>query len=171
MDFDRLGKNTRKILIAALVVTIAFVAGIPGIVLSAVYGIPLLLAFCIACVGGGFYGMPFLWISYGNFVSLKRLMVAVDVENIYKVEDLASHLSKTPAEIREKLKYGIHKRYITDYLLVDDALVLNENRKQRKKIAGNQCRNCGAALVMTDNGLVCPYCGTLFVEDPEPKRN
>ena len=171
MDFKLLQKHTRTLFWAALLVTVAFVAGIPGIVLSAIHGITFLLVICIVFVGGGFYAMPLLWVSYGGKVGFKRLLVAVDTENIYRVEDLAAHLGKTPQEIRSMLKTAIQKRYITDYLFIDDALVLNENRKQRKKIAGNQCRNCGAPLVMTDDGLICPYCGALFVEDvPEDPR-
>ena len=170
MDFKRLKKHTNAWFWASLIVSVAFVAAIPGLVLSAVHGITFLLVICIVCLAGGFYAMPLLWINFGNTVGFKRLLVAVDAENLYSVEELSNHLGKTPAQVRSQLKAAIQKRYITDYLFVDDALVLNENRKQRKKVAGNQCRNCGAPLVMTDDGLVCPYCGALFVEPAEQKK-
>ena len=88
-------KALKKQLILAIVFSCMLVAGVPMIVFGAINmgGLTILMVAGIVFVVLGFYGTPLVWISYGNKVSLKRVVYAVDREHLLTVQEISAQLS------------------------------------------------------------------------------
>lgn len=160
----RLKKRQRKVLAAALIMSVLFVAGIPAIVLGAINKIWAVMILGIICVVAGFYGMPLVWVSYGSGFSLLRVVELVERDNVYTVEEIARQVNSSEKEVLRKIRKALDKRYIEGFLLVDDSrLKLNENIRQQRARAAAKCPNCGAAVEIAEVDANCPYCGTLVL--------
>lgn len=144
--------------------SIGFVLGIPGIVLFAGKS-GILLALSIILVVAGFYGMPMVWIHFGNLGSLKRLVVAVENEYIYDVKNLSLYLNISEKETINRIQTCIKKQYITGYLFDGNTLTINENIKATKKIRSTKCPNCGASVTISATSNKCEYCGKYINDD------
>lgn len=152
-------KKTKSIVFSfSLLISILFVAGIPGIVLTA-GKIPFLMAICIAFVGLGFYGMPILWTYYGTLCSLERLIFAIEREYIYTVKDLALYLNRSEQTVKSEINKCIQKRYLEGYLFDGQMLILNENEQARKTVKTVVCSGCGATVNISAGSNRCEYCG------------
>ena len=149
-------KDKSLMLFFAILLSVLFVAGIPGIVLSAGKS-AILLALSIICVAAGFYVMPILWIQFGSLCSLGRLIFAVENEYIYTVKDLAIYLNKDEKSVRNEINTCIRKRYLTGYLFDGETLTLNENKKVGKTVRTVVCSGCGATVNITDGMNRCEY--------------
>ena len=151
-------KDKSLMLFFAILLSVLFVVGIPGIILSAGKNY-IIMAICIIFVAGGFYVMPILWVQFASLCSLGRLIYAVENEYIYTVKDLAIYLNKDEKTAKSEINRCIQKRYLTGYLFDGETLTLNENKKVGKTVKTVVCSGCGATVNISDGLNRCEYCG------------
>lgn len=132
-----INKDLKKMLIWAIVISVAFVVGIPILILGAVNSIWALLAFGIACVVIGFYGAPIIWVQYGSNRTLKRVVDAVMEEHITTNAEIAQQLQIRERDAKAFITKAINKKYITGYIYNGVELIPNEKEAPKKK-------NCSA---------------------------
>lgn len=157
-------KKRRSLLIWAIIASACLPLGIAGTVIGAVKGIGVLLGFGIAAIVFGFYGAPILWIQFGQANSMKRLVIAVETDNLYTVGEIASVIGTNAKQADEKIRTAITKRYLIGYLYENGELRVNSNAKKVAEKKTLQCDACGAKFVVDNRSEinVCPYCGTEY---------
>ncbi len=142
----------------ALLMSCAFVVGIPLIPVGAVCKLWAVMAFGIACVVIGFYGLPFMWIGYADKLKLKRIVQSVLEEKLLSIEEISIHLNLQIQVVRDNISKAIDKGYLAGYIRQGDLLVPNERLKAPDPITV-KCESCGAKFIKDDKNNVCPYCG------------
>ena len=152
----KINSDIRKIFVISLIVTILFIVGIPLIPLFAGKNW-VIMTIGIIFVVIGFYGSPILWTSYANKKRTKRIIQAIEEENLYTNADIASHLQMKEKEVYLEIKNAINKGYIFGYKYNGQELVINNAKKQVKEeqISIKKCINCGGRLEKTSNGCHC----------------
>ena len=161
---SKINHDIRKMLIISIVASIAFVVGIPMIVLGATNS-TVLMIFGIVFVVFGFYGTPMLWMSYAGLRSLKRVVDAVMEENLTTNAEIAMQLQTSERNIKAQITKAINKKYITGFIYNGEVLTPNEKQQPKKKIIENRCKNCGGTLEELDTEWRCPYCGSRFSKE------
>ena len=160
---ENLKKDMRKALIWAVSASVAFVLGIPFIIIGATNSIWALLGVGVAFVVFGFYGMPMLWMWYASFRPLKRVVEAVEEENLTTNMQIAEQLQMGERQVKALITKAVNKKYLKGYLYNGTELTANNNKKIiKQQLALHKCPNCGAKLEEQDNKLVCSYCRTSF---------
>lgn len=152
----------------ALTWSVLMAVGIPMIVFGASrpdwLPVPALFLWLgIAFSGGGFYGVPILWINYGAKRELREVVYAVEVLGLRDVARLASHLRKSEEDVRAKLDLCLGKGYFP--LLVRDGDRLVEPTpvvKPEDELHDVTCPCCNAHFTYTGTRGVCPYCGVAY---------
>ena len=140
------------------------VAGVPMIVFGAINmgGLTILMVAGIVFVVLGFYGTPLVWVSYGNKVSLKRVVYAVDREHLLTVQEISAQLSKPEKAVRGMLDQCFQKGYLVGYVRKGDEIFLNEARAPEETLHAAVCPSCGAKYTYkAGEQPVCPYCGSM----------
>ena len=150
----------KRIYILSLVLSIAFVGGIPLIIFGAINQWWILMALGIVCVVCGFYGSPIAWINYGGIRNLKRLVLAIVEEHIYTIKDLALQLSISEKEARNRLNKCFQKGYLYGYRREGDNIILNEGLALEKRKLSSECPNCGAKFFYDSENPCCTYCNS-----------
>lgn len=158
-------KAVRRMLIVSMLLTVALVAGIPSIVLGAVYRITALLCIGIVCTVCGFYGTPVAWTGYANRRGLARIVAAVVEEQLYQVPELAAQLSLSEKEVRGRLTVCFQRRYLQGFRRDGDIIVRNEGVVSERQEYAAECPSCGAKFMYTADRAYCPYCLTPAVRD------
>ncbi len=154
--------KTTFLLILSLVLTFAFIGGIPLIVLGATQNTLVLLIIGVICVVCGFYGMPLSWTAYGESKKLKRVVLAVESEHIYSVKAIATHLSVPPKVIKSYLQKCIDKGYLVGFLFDGENLNANFNVSKQEELISVKCESCGAKYqTKPTEKSICPYCGSV----------
>ena len=154
-------KSLRAAFIGGMVLSVAFVAGIPMIVLGATNGIVPVMVLGIIMTVAGFYGTPLLWTRYGTLRSYGGLLALITEEGVESVDVMARTLGVPRETALKQLNYLMNKRFLTGYLFDgEDTLTLASAARKANK--SGKCPNCGAQLIVTDEGSHCPYCGTRF---------
>ena len=154
----------------SLMTSILFVVGIPLIPIFA--GKDWIIASMgILFTVYGFYGMPLLWVKYGSFFGMKRLVEAITEEHILTVNQLAMQLQISEIDAKNKVLKAMNKKYITGFIFDGVRLTLNENKRPAYKVEVRTCENCAARLEITDNEVYCPYCGTIYTKLIHKKNN
>ncbi len=148
---------TSKFLIS-MFASICFVCGIPLLIFGAVNKNYIVMVAGIVMVVFGFYGTPFLWLSYADSHKIKRVVEAATDENLMTVKEIATQLSMQEKLVQNYLKTAISKHYLVGYLYDGVELKLNTKTKNTEKI--KKCPNCGGNMIKTDKGYVCEYCET-----------
>lgn len=168
---EKLNKKLRTVFIFALALSIGFVAGIPLTVVGGVKDIPALLGIGIALIALGFYVMPILWVTYATKKRLRRVINAVEQENIYTPAEMAQLLSVSEKNAADLMRECLIKSYITGYKWENDKLVLNRNVRQGLNPYTVKCDNCGAPVTINPLTLTgsCAYCGALVKEARPPQ--
>ena len=136
----------------ALAWSILMVLGIPMIICGAAKPawLPLPTLFFvlgIAFSGGGFYGVPILWVTYGAKRELHALVYAVEVLGLRDVAALSSHLRKPAEEVRTKLDTCLSKGYFPCLYRDGDRLV----EPAQKQNPADEIHD-----------VVCPCCSARF---------
>ena len=149
-----------KKLIFAIITSILFIIGIPITIFSATNHIWFAMTLGIIFIVFGFYGMPFIWLSYANLRSLKNVVDAVNEEHILSVSEIASQLQLKENQVRQFIVDAIKKKYIIGYIF--DGNTLSTNNKNKPSIQERKCSHCGGNLVKKDNDWYCPYCDSKF---------
>ena len=164
VSMELLNKKLKTLLVVSLISTVCLPLGIVGIVFGAVKGIGVLLGFGIAFTVFGFYGMPILWVRYGAHKGMGRLIVAVEQDNLYKTEEIASMLNITYKEADARIREALVKRYLTGYVYEQGELQLNTNVKKTEDYKVAECKSCGAKVILDPRKKVnvCEYCGSVY---------
>lgn len=165
---ELLEKSIKRLTFLAVAATICLPAGIVCIILGALKGAWAVLGIGIAMAVFGFYGTPLLWVGYGSKKTMKRLVIAVEQDNLYDVRSIAEMLDLRVKEADGKIKEALKKRYIVGYLYENGELKLNTKEKQKRPTVTMSCDSCGAKFVIdpTKTQNECPYCGTTYGNDP-----
>ena len=146
----------RSALILAVVLSVCLAGSVPMIVLGAVNGIIPVMVLGIVCAVCGFYGSPLAWVGYSSLRAYRGMYGLIIEDGVESVPELASTLGLSEDVAVKQLSYLINKRYLVGYVLDLAAKVV---RPPARRVVTGKCPNCGAALVPTENGAHCPYCG------------
>lgn len=147
----------------ALSLILTFCLPLGGILLGVglAVGQPAVWAIGIALLAVGFYGTPIGWAaSYGPTKTLYRVVSAVMEEHLLTVQEIASQLSLSEKEVRDKLDVCFRKQYLPGIKRSGDTLVLNENTAPQAEEHYCECTACGARFLAARDVKVCPYCGS-----------
>ena len=157
----KINKDVKVLFCWAIIASILFVVGIPLIPIFAGKNW-FVMALGIVFVVFGFYGTPLLWVAYGSKRSLKRVVEAITEEHLYSNKDIALHIQTTEQNVKDQIIKAIRKKYITGFVYDGIELHLNEKQKQMNMVEVNKCKNCSAALTVTQEKIYCKYCGTIY---------
>lgn len=165
---EKINKSLRIHLAFALIWSVLMVVGVPMIVFGASkpewLPLPtLFLVLGIAFSGGGFYGVPLLWISYGNKRELYGIIYAVEVLGLRDVARLASHLRKPEDAVRAKLDVCFDKGFFPTLIREGDILIEPAAKKTPEdELHDVVCPCCNAHFTYRGTRGVCPYCGVAY---------
>lgn len=154
--------------IVALIWSVLMVVGIPLIVFGASKPdwLPIPTFFFVLGIvfsGGGFYGVPILWVTYGAKRELRSFVYAVEVLGLRDVAGLASHLRRSEEEVRAKLDMCLTKGYFPTLIRNGDRLVEPTPRKKPEEALHDVvCPCCNAHFTYRGDRGVCPYCGVAY---------
>ncbi len=155
-----LKKKRNTYFAVALILSVLAVTGVPGIIFSAIHGQALTLTLSIIFVVAGFYVMPILWVKFGELKTPMRVLEAVEQENLYSTEEIASQLQIKEKIVVDHINYLIRNRYLQGYKFDGKTLTINENLKQVRSQASTKCPYCGASITLSSTSGVCPYCNS-----------
>lgn len=155
----KIDKKRRIYFIVSLMSAILFVGGIPLIPVFAGKNWAI-MAIGIVFVAFGFYGSPFLWLTYASFFKLKRVVEAIELEHLYSNKEIAVHLQLQEQDVKNVIIKAINKRYLEGYYYDGYELSLNK-RVSNKRVEVEKCKSCGARMDVLDDKIYCPYCGTI----------
>ena len=166
----KLNSQIKKAMIAAIAVTVLFVAGLPVLLLGtskafAVEGInTLFLVSGIVLLAGGFYATPILWIVYGGKRELLGIVSAIENQGLSTVEALASHTRLDADAVRAKLDLCFSKGYLDGYIRDGDTLRRPNPEGELHSVI---CPACAARFEFRGESGKCPWCGTRYIADNE----
>ena len=159
-----LDSTLKKRLVTSILSAVAFVVGIIMIILGAGRN-TIVTIIGIILTAFDFYACPLLFVSYNSLVSLRRTVKAVNEENIYSVQKIATHTIKKPAIVKQEITKAIEKGYIIGLLFDGETLSFNENKKANHTLLIAKCPNCGANVnYYSDETPICQYCGIALEE-------
>ena len=158
-------------LMFSMLLSIGFPVGIMSIIFSRIMPQPstALLVIGIVLTVLGFYGMPMLWVKFGELKGKQKLCNQIKIDNVQSIETLAKLNNVEQDTMLKTVRSLIAERLLTGYEIVDDAYVVPSQGKvitkqDAVKIAGKSitlsCAGCGAPVEFVEGEkLVCPYCG------------
>lgn len=167
---NKIDRSLRIHLTFALVWSILAVVGIPLIVFGAIRPdwLPFPTLFFVLGIvfsGGGFYGVPILWITYASKRELQGLIYAIEELRLHDVARLSSHLRKSPDEVRTKLDVCLTKGYLPTLIRDGDSLVeVAPAKSSSEEYHDVTCPCCGAHFSYVGTRGSCPYCGVAYSE-------
>ena len=155
----------KKQLVGAILLSCMLAGGIPMLILGAVYSVLPVMILGIVFAVAGFYGAPVAWVNYANKLVLKRIVYAVDKEQLLTVQSIAAQLSKSEKSVRGLLDECFRKGYLEGYLRHGDFISVNEAKASEEKLHAGECKYCGANFSYKGEIAVCPYCGAANKRD------
>ena len=164
----QIDRTVRTLFWFALVWSVLMAVGVPLIVFGASkpewMPVPTLwLVLGIAFSGGGFYGVPILWVTYGAKRELRSFVYAVEVLGLRDVNRLASHLRRPEEEVRVKLDLCLQKGYFPNLIRDGDRLVEPKATVPPEEAVHDVvCPCCNAHFTYRGERGVCPYCGVAY---------
>jgi energy-coupling factor transporter transmembrane protein EcfT len=157
MNGDKKIKNSvRKGLLACLIVSVLFVAGIPMIVVGFGSGWQWLGIPGVIFTAGGFFTAPILWTFWGVTVGQRRLCLAIEEDGLLSVEDLARNFGRSAKGMRAEITTVMNKRWLTGYKFSEDKSALIAVEKKTAVVLA-KCPTCSAPV--PKDAATCPYCG------------
>ena len=151
-------KEIKKLFVISLLVSVLFVAGIPGIIIFASKGLTPLMIISIVAVAFGFYATPMFWIAYGNKIHERNLVRLIE-SGITTLDGLSANFSGG-GDIRAGVM-AVSKGYLKGYVLHDDGVI--EKIKKEAVILTVKCPVCGGtATKIANNRYKCDYCKSVF---------
>ena len=164
---EKLKQDTAKYFKAALTLSLLVPVGVLGIVFGAIlatwYGWIMLGVGAAICLAG-FYVMPVLWVTFGEYKKLQRIAVSITDENVYYIDMLAQRFQMTPRQTCDAVRKLIAKRYIEGYVFNNNRFVM----KLQQRTVSVHCPNCGSNVNVYGADGICEHCGTL-VKNPNKK--
>ena len=134
---DKFNKKYTAYLVMSIVMSVLFVAGIPGIIIFA-GKVKALMIISIVVVAFGFYATPILWMTTGGLGGLKKVLVSVEEQHVYTVTELSSVLSIDRKEVTERVKKLLAGFYLEGYTFDGETLTKSTDllRVRRRHEAG-----------------------------------
>ena len=171
ITMEKINRSLRTHFVFALTWSVLMVAGVPLIVFGASKPgwLPVPTLFFVLGIifsGGGFYGVPLLWISYGNKRELRGLVYAVEVLGLRDVARIASHLRKPEDDVRTKLDVCFSKGYFPTLIREGDRITEAAPAiPPENELHDVVCPCCSAHFSYRGTRGVCPYCGVAYSGD------
>lgn len=162
----KLDSQIQKYLIAAIVVSILFAAGLPVLLLGTSGGNTFLLVLGIVLLAGGFYATPILWVVYGGKRELRSFVSAIEERGLSTVEQLASHTRLDADAVRAKIDLCFSKGYLEGYIRDGDTLRRPNPEGELHSVV---CPACAARFEFRGESGKCPWCGTVTLADDGEK--
>ncbi len=162
----KLNSQIQKLLIAGIVVSVLFAAGLPLLLLGATGAFSssgvntLFLVLGIVLLVGGFYATPILWVAYGGKRELRGFVSAIEDKGLSTVEQLTSHTRLDADTVRAKIDLCFAKGYLPDFVREGDTLVLRNPEGELHSVV---CPSCAARFDFRGESGKCPWCGTVYV--------
>lgn len=164
---EKLKQDTAKYFKAALTLSLLVPVGVLGIVFGAIlatwYGWVMLGVGAAICLAG-FYVMPILWTTYGEYRTLQRVAQSITEEHIYYIDMLSQRFGVRPNQMCNSVRKLIAKQYIQGYVFNNNRFVM----KLQQRTVSVHCPNCGSAVNVYGADGICEHCGTL-VKNPNKK--
>lgn len=160
---SKINKDVNKYFWISLIASVLFVVGIPMIVLFAGKIWPL-MALGIVFVVFGFYGMPLLWIKYGELRRMRRVVDAINNEHLLSNKEISMQLQISERDAKAIVTKAINKQYITGFLYDGNLLTPNNKQAPKRIEQPSKCGNCGGKMQDLGDMWHCPYCGTDFTK-------
>lgn len=162
----KLDSQIQKYLIAAIVVSILFAAGLPVLLLGTSGENTFLLVLGIVLLAGGFYATPILWVVYGGKRELRSFVSAIEEGGLSTVERLASHTRLDADAVRAKIDLCFAKGYLEGYIRDGDTLRRPNPEGELHSVV---CPACAARFEFRGESGKCPWCGTVTLTDDGEK--
>ena len=153
----KITKDINKIFVISLIVSVLFVVGIALIAVFAGKNW-ILMTLGIIFVVVGFFGSPLLWVNYSGKRKTRRIVEAIEEENLYSNAEIASQLSIKEKEVKQEIYKAINKKYLTGYIYDGEKISANNKEKQTQALHIKKCNNCGGKLEIRDDKWYSPYC-------------
>lgn len=168
----KLNSEIQRLLIAAIVVSVLFAAGLPVLLLGTSHTFTsqgvntLFLVSGIVLLAGGFYATPVLWVTYGGKRELRGFLSAIENQGLSTVEKLASHTRLDADAVRAKLDLCFAKGYLDGYVREGDVLTRPNPEGELHSVV---CPACAARFEFRGESGKCPWCGTVTLADNAKK--
>ena len=171
VKMEQVHRSVKRVFTFALVWSILAVVGIPMIVFGAIHlgDSGAAKAFAIAGFvlgllfsGGGFYGVPLLWISYGSHRELARVVDAIDRLGLLTVDRLAAHLMMREKDVRTRIETCFTRGYLPGYVRQGDTLMRYTAVDPEEIEHTVECPSCAARFTYRGSRGKCPYCGNTY---------
>ncbi len=154
---NKLNKKLRTLFFFALALSIGFPLGVLGIIFGASQELTPLLVCGIVLTVAGFYGMPLLWVRYGERRGDRFLLCMIEEDGITSLDTLCVQSGYPIENVRARIKRMIANRELVGFLLSDGGLQ-DPSKKDEERPTFRKCPNCGATMVAEDAGWHCEYC-------------
>lgn len=164
-------KRRRSILAWALTLSILFPAGILMIIFGFSGGMLFLAIPGVLFVVAGFYGMPVLWVKFGELSRKADLCRTIDRDGVRSVAILAQMRGVTKKTMLAEIRSLLEKGYLEGYVLTGEERLtpVSELPDMERFLAREtgrsetvSCPGCSAAIELTHGSAVCPYCGRVI---------
>ena len=164
-------KTKNNLFLIALMMSILFVPGILMIIFGFINHIIFIGVIGIIIVVIDFYGLPIVWMRFGEYNYYYRLFYQITVEKINYVTLLAQTNQRKKDKLLADIHFLIGKGYLTNYILKDNERLIDLSQADDKgeyiasfmnDITIIKCPNCGATCKISDHIHRCNYCCTLL---------
>lgn len=147
--------RTKRIWLSVGILTaLSTVLGIPLLVITALKAMYLAMAFLIAIVAHGFYGVTFYFLAFASAAANVRCVSAVE-SGVLSYSDLAPIVGVKEELLPTRLAKCITKGYIKGYIVGGAGLEPIPTPKPSP--CDVQCEFCGG--IIKAGGAECPSCG------------
>lgn len=163
-------KTKNNLFFISLIMSILFIPGILMIIFGFINHIIYIGVIGIIIVVIDFYGLPILWMRFGEYNYYYRLFYQITIEKINYVTLLAQTNQRKKDKLLADINFLIGKGYLTNYILKDNERLIDISQVDDKSeyiasfmddIKIIKCPNCGAMCKISDHINRCNYCGTL----------
>lgn len=157
---EKMQRQTRVMLVCAIILSVMFPLGIVGIVLTAINKmIPLVIMFAVM-TGFCFYAVPIMWTSYGTKLQHKKVLSCIEIDRYENVDKISSATQISKKEVASIIRSLIGKSCLHGYAFDGENLQIIEEGKLKSpsKSGKVKCPNCGASYQINDENGTCPYC-------------
>ena len=141
-------------LIVGILTAVSIAAGVPLLVITALKAKYLLMAFLIARVAHGCYGVTFYFLAFASASADVKCLRAVEM-GVLAYSDISSIVMLQPDAVRAHLGKCLSKGYIRGYMLGDLGLERIASAIDPEELP--RCEYCGT--VLEQGSSECSSCG------------
>ena len=118
-------KTKNNLFLIALMMSILFIPGILMIIFGFINHIIFIGVIGIIIVVIDFYGLPIVWMRFGEYNYYYRLFYQITVEKINYVTLLAQTNQRKKDKLLADIHFLIGKGYLTNYILKDNERLID----------------------------------------------